>query len=36
MNWRKAYFEAFRLALYIPAKGLYVNNTGYFACDFIK
>lgn len=30
MNWRKAYFEAFRLVLYITVKGLYVKNTGRF------
>lgn len=30
MNRRKAYFEAFRLTLYITVKGLYVKNTGCF------
>ena len=36
MNWRKAYFEAFRLVLYITVNELHVKNTGYFsACDLI-
>ena len=37
MNWRKAYLKAFRLALYITAKGLHVKNTGLFsACDLMR
>lgn len=30
MNWRKAYFEAFRLVLYITVNELHVKNTGIF------
>lgn len=30
MKWRKAHFDAFRLALYITVKRLYVKSTGYY------
>lgn len=29
MNWRKAHLKAFRLALYITVKRLYVKSAGY-------
>ena len=29
MKWRKAHFDAFRLALYITVKRLYVKSAGY-------